>query len=206
MAKRAKAGATGHSCVRPKFGALCLAAIILLIFLPGVACRAAGQGAEPAANATAKGTGKVLTSGVIEGLESAAGDLSRNLGPILAAAGDLPHDLGQFMARLADPTQTSPGVWGLKLVLILAAGLAAAVVLPTAIARMRRWYLGPRSPAPGRMLVALLEDVLGLVMLLVLFYAARAVWFDESTPRGLVAVSLLGVLIHWRVMMLPVDC
>src|ERR1700751_4213598 len=119
MAKRAEARATdhGHSCVRPKFGALCLAAIVLLIFLPGLACWAGGQGAEPAANAATKGTGKVLASGVIEGLESAAGDLPRNLGPILAAAGDVPHDLGQFTARLADPTQTSPGVWGLKLVL-----------------------------------------------------------------------------------------
>ena len=41
--------------------------------------------------------------------------------------------------------------------------------------------------------------------MIVIFYAAHAAWFFDRSPRSELAVSCFGGLIHWRLLMLPID-
>ena len=55
------------------------------------------------------------------------------------------------------------------------------------------------------MITAFLGDLAGLIALVIIFYAAHTSWFFDRSPRSELAVSLFGGLVHWRLMMLPID-
>jgi moderate conductance mechanosensitive channel len=196
----ARANYANARCVRWWPAALRRLALMLLL-LPWLASSAIAA-SEPAA---AKSAGEALTSSTIDSLESAAAGLTERLRPILSAAADLPADLGQFGERLTNPAQGSLGAWSVKLAIALAAALAAALLVPAWTARLWQGASRAESSAGSKMLVALLGDLLGILLLLAVFYTSHALWFSDGSVRSVLAISLLGALVHWRLAMLPVD-
>jgi moderate conductance mechanosensitive channel len=179
-----------------------LALLLPLLLWLGPAAMAA-TGADAAAP---KPAGAELTSSTIEGLEGAAAALTEKLEPILAAAAALPNALFQYVDRLADPAQGPIGLWLTRLAISFLLALALALLLPHLLIALRRRL--PRRPAAniaGRMITAFLGDLAGLVALVIIFYAAHTFWFFDRSPRSELAVSLFGGLVHWRLMMLPID-
>ena len=154
--------------------------------------------------AAPKPAGAELTSSTIEGLEGAAATLTEKLEPILAAAAELPNAFSQYVDRLADPAQGPLGLWLTRLAISFLLAVALALLLPHLLIALRRRL--PRRPNIGsRMITAFLGDLAGLVALLIIFYAAHTSWFFDRSPRSELAVSLFGGLVHWRLMMLPID-
>jgi small-conductance mechanosensitive channel len=194
---------------------LCLALVLLilpLLFWQSRPALAAGEATAKAAPSTATGapvtrpTETMLTSNTVEGLEGAAAALSANLKPIFASAADLPAVFSLYIDRITDPTQGAIGAWLVRLAASFFAGLLLTILLPRLLTHLHR-----RSPhhlqsnIGSLMIRAFLSDLLGLVALLIVFYAAHVTWFFDHSPRSELAVSLFGGLIHWRLLMLPVD-
>ncbi len=180
--------------------ALVLALLLPLLLWPGLPAMAA-TGSDAAAP---KPAGAELTSSTIEGLEGAAATLTEKLEPILAAAAELPNAFSQYVDRLADPAQGPLGLWLTRLAISFLLAVALALLLPHLLIALRRRL--PRRPNIGsRMITAFLGDLAGLVALLIIFYAAHTSWFFDRSPRSELAVSLFGGLVHWRLMMLPID-
>lgn len=194
---------------------LCLAFLLLLLplFWAGLPAMAedTGSAKAPATAAVetvpaAKPTNSVLTSNTIEGLESAAAALTANLKPILAGAGELPAALASYIERITDPSAGAFDAWLTRLAVSFLLGLLLAILLPHLLTGMRR-----RAPQPpdanlgARIIAAFLGDLVGLVTLLIIFYAVHAAWFFDRSPRSELAVSAFGGLIHWRLLMLPID-
>ena len=185
--------------------------ILLLLLWHSLAAVAAGEATakvapSAAAAPTARPTETVLTSNTIEGFEGAVVALSANLKPIFASAADLPAVLSLYIDRITDPTQGAFGAWLVRLAVSFLAGLLLALLLPRLLTHLHRrspYHL--QSNIGSRMISAFLRDLAGLVALLIVFYAAHVTWFFDGSPRSELAVSLFGGLIHWRLMMLPVD-
>ena len=173
----------------------------VLVLLPWLYSSAIAASAP----ATDKAFSETLSSSTIDSLENAATSLTERLKPILGAASDLPANLGQFGQRLTDPAQGSLGAWAVKLAIALAAALVAALLTPAWIARLRKGANRAESSTGSKMLAALMGDLSRIVLLLAVFYLAHALWFADGSIRGMLAISLLGALIHWRLAMLPVD-
>ncbi|HXU58461.1 MAG TPA: mechanosensitive ion channel family protein [Verrucomicrobiae bacterium] len=186
----------------PRLPALILALLLpLLLWLGPPAMAATGADA-----AVPKPAGAELTSSTIEGLEGAAVSLTEKLEPILAAAAELPDALSQYADRLADPAQGSLGLWLTRLAISFLLALALALLLPHLLIALRRRL--PRHPSANigsRMITAFLGDLAGLIALVIIFYAAHTSWFFDRSARSELAVSLFGGLVHWRLMMLPID-
>jgi len=180
--------------------ALILALLLPLLLWPGLPAMAA-TGSDAAAP---KPAGAELTSSTIEGLEGAAATLTEKLEPILAAAAELPNAFSQYVDRLADPAQGPLGLWLTRLAISFLLAVALALLLPHLLIALRR-RLPRRSNIGSRMITAFLGDLAGLVALLIIFYAANTSWFFDRSPRSELAVSLFGGLVHWRLMMLPID-
>jgi len=182
-----------------------LAALTLALFLPLLLWPGLPATAASAADAAApKPAAAELTSSTIEGLEGAAATLTEKLEPILAAATDLPNAFSQYADRLADPAQGPTGLWLTRLAISFLLAVAIALLVPHLLIALRRRL--PRRPNIGsRMVTAFLGDLAGLVALLVIFYAAHTSWFFDRSARSELAVSLFGGLVHWRLMMLPID-
>jgi len=174
---------------------------LMLLFLSSLASPAMAASGP----ATAKPAGDALTSSTVDSLESAAGGLTERLRPILGATANLPADLGAFGERFIDPVQGSFGAWSVKLAIALAAALAAALLVPARIARSRQGAGPAESSTGSKMLAALLGDLVGIGLLLAVYYIAHAVWFSDGAVRSVLAASLLGGFVHWRLAMLPVD-
>ena len=184
----------------PRLAALILVLLLPLLLWPGLPAMAA-TGSDAAAP---KPAGAELTSSTVEGLESAAATLTEKLEPILAAAAELPNAFSQYADRLADPAQGPLGLWLARLAISFLLAVALALLLPHLLIALRRRL--PRRPNIGsRMITAFLGDLAGLVALLIIFYAAHTSWFFDRSPRSELAVSLFGGLVHWRLMMLPID-
>ena len=154
--------------------------------------------------AAPKPAGAELTSSTVEGLESAAATLTEKLEPILAAAAELPNAFSQYADRLADPAQGPYRALADAARHLLPARRSSGFAPAASADRAGRRL--PRRPNIGsRMITAFLGDLAGLVALLIIFYAAHTSWFFDRSPRSELAVSLFGGLVHWRLMMLPID-
>jgi small-conductance mechanosensitive channel len=188
--------------------ALLILPLLLWHSLPAVAAGEATAKAAPstAAAPTARPAESVLTSNTIEAFEGAVVALSANLKPIFASAADLPAVLTLYIDRITDPTQGAFGAWLVRLAVSFLAGLLLALLLPRLLTHLhRRSPNHLQSSIGSRMISAFLRDLAGLVALLIVFYAAHVTWFFDGSPRSELAVSLFGGLIHWRLLMLPVD-
>jgi moderate conductance mechanosensitive channel len=194
---------------RRRWLALLLLPLLLWHGLPAMAEGAGAARAAPAAVAAgpaAKPANTVLTSNTIEGLESAAATLTARLKPILAGAAELPAELGLYAARITDPAQAPFDAWLTRLAVSFLAALVLALLPPHLLIGVRRRLpLSADSNLGARMIAAFLGDAVGLVALLIIFYAAHATWFFDRSPRSELAISLFGGLVHWRLLMLPVD-
>jgi small-conductance mechanosensitive channel len=201
----------GLALARARHLVLALVILPLLLWhsLPALAAGEATAKAVPSTAATApvaRPTETVLNSNTVDGLESAAVALSANLKPIFASAADLPAALSLYVDRITDPAQGAFGGWLAKLAASFFAGLLVALLLPRILTHLhRRSHDHLQANIGSRMVSALLRDLLGLVGLLIVFYTAHVTWFFDHSPRSELAVSLFGGLIHWRLLMLPVD-
>jgi small-conductance mechanosensitive channel len=181
---------------------LALLLLILPLLLSPEAAAAADPTREP--SSTTADAGAALTTTTIEELEGGAEAVTQRLRPIMAAATRLPADLGLYVDRISDPAQGPVEPWAIRLAVSFLGGLAFAVALPRWLSDQRRRLPQPANTA-SRIVTAFLGDAAGLVALLVVSYSAQAAWFDDHSPRSELAVSLLGGLIQWRALMLPVD-
>ena len=171
--------------------ALLILPLLLWHCLPALAAGEATAKAAPSAAAAqaARSTGTVLTSNTVEGLEGAAVALSANLKPIFASAADLPAVLSLYIDRITDATQGAFGGWLARLAGSFLAGLLVALLLPRLLTHLRRH--SPHhveSNIGSRMISAFLRDLVGLVALLIIFYAAHVTWFFDRSPRSELAV------------------
>jgi small-conductance mechanosensitive channel len=184
--------------------------ILPSLLWPSLPAMAAGEEATKtaspvAAEPAARPTEAVLTSNTVEGIESAAAALSANLKPIFASAGDIPALFGLYVERISDPIQGAFAGWLARLAVSFLAGLLLALLLPRLLTHLhRRSPQHLQSNIGSRMISAFLRDLVALVALLIVFYAAHVTWFFDHSPRSELAVSLFGGLIHWRLLMLPV--
>jgi len=137
----------------------------------------------------------------------AASALTNALRPIFAAVPDLPDQLRHVIDRVAEASGGSFAVWLLQLTAALAAGLVALRLAPLLLARWRQTQL--RLASDSFSLPALLSlfasDLLGVFALLVVAYAAHALWFSSDSLSSRVAVPFVSALVYWRLILVPVD-
>ena len=172
--------------------------LLLLLLVGGAAANAAGNPAPPP-------PGDAFGSSTVEGLESAIAELTQRLRPVLTAAPELQPDLLQFWQRVTDPAQGPPGPWMLQLAAAFGAALVAALLIPDLVGRLARRFSSPKRPPRVQMLSVLIGDLCGILALLGVFSVTKMLWFTDESARAALAVALLGGLVHWRLMMLPVD-
>lgn len=187
-----------------------LALALVLVGGPGWVAWAAGTGMDqgnptpPPAAPAPDTSGDIVTSGTIDMLSSAATSVTDNLKPILAAGADIPADLASFADRLLDPGQGPFSGWLIKLAAALAVAIGS-LLLPGLLAPVRRRLVHADTGRGATAIGAFLGDVAGLVALVAIFYVVQAFWFSDTSVRSVVAISLYGGLIHWRITLLPVD-
>ena len=163
-----------------------------------------GNSTPPPVAPVADSSGDIMTSGTIDMLSSAATAITDNLKPILAASADIPADLAGFAGRLLDPGQGPIAGWLIQLACALA-GAALSLLLPGMLTPVRRRLLHADAGRGARAIGAFLGDVAGLIALVAVFYVVQALWFSDQSARSVVAISLFGGLIRWRLTLLPVD-
>jgi small-conductance mechanosensitive channel len=140
-------------------------------------------------------------------LAGAASILMRDLQPILAAAPRLPEELDAFAGRVVDPARGPFIKWLFQFVATFVLALAALALVPRLLGGARR----PLVAAPARSvrftdIVGLLAiDVLGVLALAGVAFAARALWFDGQSMRDELAVPLIAALVYWRLLLVPVN-
>jgi moderate conductance mechanosensitive channel len=140
-------------------------------------------------------------------LEQAAEVLMEDLGPIIAAVPRVPLELSAFAGRVLDPAQGPFIPWFLKLAatFALALGIQAAI-RRLAIPSRRPVFASPDRPVPFAMIAGLLaRDLLGLIAVAGIAFAARVLWFNGPSVRSALAVPLIAALVHWRALLLLVD-
>ena len=186
---------------------LLVLALVICLFLPQPchADAAAPQDGGPAS--AAQGVADDMMSASAGWLSDAASDLTNALRPILAAAPDWPDQLRQVPDRIAEASGGSFAVWLLKLLAALAAGLAALRLAPLALAgwRARQLRLAPGPVRLTGLFSLLASDLLGVSALLVVAYAAHALWFSSDSLPSRVAMPFLSALVYWRLILVPVD-
>jgi small-conductance mechanosensitive channel len=139
-------------------------------------------------------------------LSDAASDLTNALRPIFAAVPDWPDQLRQVADRIAEASSGSFAVWLLQLLAALAAGLVALRLAPLPLAGWRRPQRLASDPVRLSGLFSLFaSDLLGVFALLVVAYAAHALWFSSDSLPSRVAMPFLSALVYWRLILLPVD-
>ena len=185
----------------------CLFAFALLLSLwllrPCYADAAASQGG-PASPTQSAGDDMMSAGGW---LSDAASHLTNALRPIFAAVPDWPDQLRQVADRIAEASGGSFAVWLLQLLVALAAGLVALRLAPLALARWRRAQLrlGSDPVRLSGLLSLFASDLLGVFALLVVAYAAHALWFSSDSLPSRVAMPFLSALVYWRLILVPVD-
>jgi small-conductance mechanosensitive channel len=182
-------------------------ALVLCLWLPG-----AGYGEDPAAQAG--GTPGPTQSAADDMMSAGAGWLSdagsaliNGLQPIFAAVPGLPDQARQVVDRIAEASGGSFATWLLRLLAALAVGLAALRLAPLPLAPWRRAQL--RLASDSLSFPALFPlfacDLVGVFALLVVAYAAQALWFASDSLPSRVALPFISALVYWRLILLPVD-
>jgi small-conductance mechanosensitive channel len=140
-------------------------------------------------------------------LSDAASELTNALRPIFAAVPDWPDQLRHVVDRIAEASGGSFLVWLLQLLAALAAGLLALRLAPLALAGWRRTRLRLASDPLrlSRLFSLFASDLLGVFALLVVAYAAHALWFSSDSLPSRAAMPFLSALVYWRLILLPVD-
>jgi small-conductance mechanosensitive channel len=140
-------------------------------------------------------------------LSDAASELTNALRPIFAAVPDWPDQLRHVVDRIAEASGGSFLVWLLQLLVALAAGLLALRLAPLALAGWRRTRLRLASDPLrlSRLFSLFASDLLGVFALLVVAYAAHALWFSSDSLPSRAAMPFLSALVYWRLILLPVD-
>ena len=187
-------------------------ALVLLCLCLASPCEAesaavsAGAGAA-VANPVPSRSADEMMSGNASRIIDAAGALTDALKPILAAAPRLPAEFGALSRRIADSAGGSLSIFLVKLATAFAAALGMLRLTHRALTRFRSRHLARGGAAVGlSALTALLAaDVLAVLAMLLVTYAAHALWFADGGVASEMAMSLIGALVYWRLMLLPVD-
>jgi small-conductance mechanosensitive channel len=140
-------------------------------------------------------------------LTDSAKVLTDALRPIFAATVDLPEQLAKVVGSIADSSGGSLGLWALELAGTIVLALAAFRVAPLPLAPWRRAQLQPPSDTARlpALVSVFVSDLLGVFALLVIAYAAHALWFAADTVASKTAMPFIAALAYWRLILLPVD-
>ena len=148
-----------------------------------------------------------MMSGNASRLIDAANALTDALKPILAAAPRLPAEFGRLGQRIADSSGESLPGFLAKLAAVFVAALGMLAVVGRGLAGFRRRHLMRGGDELGFAALAggLAADALAVVAMLVVTYAAHALWFADDGAASEFAMSLIGALVYWRLILVPVD-
>jgi moderate conductance mechanosensitive channel len=140
-------------------------------------------------------------------LEQTAADLMEDVAPIIAAVPRVPAEIDAFAGRLLDPGQGAFVPWLVKLAATFALALALQAVLGRlAIPPRHAVAASSERQAPFAMTVGLFaRDVLGVIAVAGVAFAARALWFEGPSVLNALAIPLTAALVYWRALLLPVD-
>lgn len=133
--------------------------------------------------------------------------LTDALKPILESVPRLPTELQQLTQRVADSAGGSLLGFLAKLGAAFIAAFAVLEVMRRMLAGVRRRRLATAGAGLrlGALATSLAADVAAVLALLVVTYGAHVLWFADDGIASQVAVSLLGALVYWRLMLVPVD-
>jgi small-conductance mechanosensitive channel len=203
--------------VKPRTRSACISGAALLLWV-GFAAPGLAQSALPAPHQTRspqaaatltreQAAAASLLSTNSGRLAGAASILMRDLQPILAAAPRLPEELGAFAGQIVDPAQGPFIKWLFQLVATFVLALAALALVPRLLGGARRPLVAALAqPVRFTDIAGLLAiDVLGVIALAGVAFAARALWFDGQSMRDEFAIPLIAALVYWRLLLLPVN-
>src|SRR5579863_1026140 len=140
-------------------------------------------------------------------LVDAATALTDALKPIFAAVPRLPSDLQQLDQRVTDSVGGSLLAFLAKLASVFVAAFAVLELMQRILAGIRRRHLKTDGGGLrlGALATSLAADVLAVLAMLLVTYVAHALWFADDGVASQLAVSLIGALVYWRLMLVPVD-